>query len=224
MINKRQSNIFWFTIGCNKRRQMLKSKEFPYLFTILVSLIGWTVNHISDQLLSSKILSYKQMFYNARYGGLHSNYKGKEFNIMDCTITNLTYDYLFKNINLTVELSKGVNSDKIYMKSLQAVEPLVFKESSEDTVVAKKTHFIIEGLHPRTSAKLRVYYRGKCKPKLLLEYSSKGGRNTSKAILLMEAGIKTNILKYEIYIFSSLLIVWLILIGYYFYSYPNLSK
>lgn len=191
---------------------MFKAKEFPYLFTILISMVAWTVDHLTEELLTGKTLMYKEKNHNIVYNGPFDKFSEQEFQLQEYEITNLTNDHLFKNIHFSVISN---DSDTIFIKDIIGMDKLLFKKGrNQDTVVSHKTHVIIDGLHPRTSAKVMIFYRGKTKPVLYLDYID-GKRNSKEPILLIESGVRTGILNYQLEIFSLLLVLWLILVGIY---------
>lgn len=201
---------------------MLNVKQFPYLFTILVALIGWTVNHISNNILSSKVLEYDMSFSNKVSGiDKYKRYNNLDLQLMKCKLTNLSNDHLFENIHLSFVIDNNNEYDKMYFSTLVAIKPLFYKETEPDTIDGKITHFDIEALHPRSSAIISIYYKSSKQPCILLEVHQKAKRNVDKPILLLEANYETRILKNENTIFFVLLIIWFILISLYFYQFSR---
>ncbi len=181
-------------------------------------MIGWTINHISDQITKSKSIMYSSDISSVVYSGPFQKFNDHCFTLCEYTITNLTTDCLFKNINLSVEVVNPEKEDIIYIQDLEADGHFKFLTSETDTVFASKTHFVVEGLHPKTEAKLKVFYKGELETKLFLEYSDDADRNTLVPILLMKSGLRTAIITYQLQIFIILLLIWIILIGLYLYE------
>ncbi|MCG6186840.1 hypothetical protein [Maribellus maritimus] len=204
--------------------QMFTRKEFPYLFTILIALIGWTVNHISNRLLDSKIISYSSKTYNKTYSGRIDEYKDSLFEVIEFSIKNLTQEQLFRNIHFTIMFPDTIKNGELKILKMRPDSPLYFNvEPYEEKVTGKYVSFKVDGLHPKTSIKLYVYFFGEKKPNIYLEYQDEPSINKEQPILFLKSGIDTKILEYEIHIFTILLIIWIMLVGFYLFKLKTIN-
>lgn len=197
---------------------MFFRKEFPYLFTILIALIGWTINHISNRILDSKLIYYSSRIYLDDYNDYISEFKDSTFKVMELSIKNLTTDKLYKDLFFTIKLPDSSENGEIKALIMKPTPPLLYKGYYEEKVFGRMTSVKIEGLHPQTSVKLLVYFKGEYEPKIFLEYNKISKRNIDDPILFLKSGIRTKILENETTIFITLLIIWIILIGFYLFK------
>lgn len=195
---------------------MLQYKQFPYFFTILIALVAWTVDNISNEILNNRAVSYSLEYCKSNYNGYFKQYSGTEYKVVRCRLKNLTNDYLFKNLQFKFSIPSTEFTYTLAFKRISAEHPLDYKLRTENIIKnSSKTSVEIPGLHPKTSCIIEIFYTGKKQPMFFLEYSNRSKINEKEAILLLKDGIRTFILDHKIQIYLWLLSIWTILIVWY---------
>ncbi len=192
---------------------VLSQKEVPYFLTVLIALLGYTVQTASSEIMSRHMIEYS-----------YSNRAYKDQKAVRFFISNLSNDKHYRNLRLSV-LANG-NDMKFQMGILLAKEPFSqsetrIDESNERDFFHNAINFKINNLLPGAKFQLIVLYEGKIgdnRPVLNLLNDSAdptGFSVESDAPLLSESNLETYVAKNNLSIMLLLVLVWIILIVFY---------
>jgi len=174
---------------------VFKLDKIPYLLTVLFLLLGWSVSHIADRLLSAPIVeySYKE--------SIHGDIDNVEY-----TINNISYDKLYKKIIFSILPSAGTNIN-IDTVEVKPVPPMVLENEPQFTNDC--INIEIPEFHPGTS--IKILFELPKGSKHNLHFSS-----DNTAIKLVKSCLMTLVVKHELTILLAMVALWLILIITYF--------
>jgi hypothetical protein len=169
-------------------------KEAPYVLTLLVAALGWSVTHTVDRLTQMPIIEYK----------IHDPTKYGE-RVIKCEVTNIC-DKVFRDLNLYLTVAQGkmliISTPEIGF--VKPIMPDPFRSKAAYIQGHNAAYFVPE-LQPLCSVSLETRARGP--GDVELRYY-----NGHEAIRLIEAGFQTWLVENEIEIMFGLIICWLLLL------------
>jgi hypothetical protein len=86
---------------------LLTRKEFPYLFTILIGIVGFQINYLIEATVSKPILKYEMRKISEEL----EEKEGKVLCRYQCELTNITSNRSFKNIKLDITFKEGEEAE-----------------------------------------------------------------------------------------------------------------
>lgn len=101
---------------------LIKLDKIPYLLTVLFLLLGWSVSHIADRLLSAPIVEYH---YDEAIKG--------DVKTVEYTINNISYDKLYKNLRFSILSTPDTCIDKV---EVFPVPPMLLEKEPKKQVIA----------------------------------------------------------------------------------------
>jgi hypothetical protein len=89
--------------------KLLTRKEFPYLFTILIGIVGFQINYLIETTVAKPILKYEIRKISEEL----LKKEGKEYDLCryECELTNITNNRSFKKIILHFAFKEGEKAE-----------------------------------------------------------------------------------------------------------------
>jgi hypothetical protein len=154
----------------------LNKKEIPYLITILVAIVGWSITHVADRVLKSPVVEYSTSVDTT-----------SEPRTIKVTILNLSNKAF---VNLRFELQgQGVKACNVPM----SFRPPAWASNSVPEEGTDGVGFVISQLQPNWKVTMCGEYRGGGKDPLFV---LKDG-SPDQSIELRQPDLATWILKHE---------------------------
>ncbi len=194
-------------------QSVLSQKEVPYFLTVLIALLGYTIQTASSEIMSRDMIEYSYS---------NKEYKGEK--AVRFFISNLSNDKHYRNLKFSVLANS--NDMEFKMGILLAKEPFSqsgtrIDERNLKDFFPNAVNFKIDNLLPGAKLQLIVLYKGKLgdnRPVLNLlndPADSTGFSVEPDAPLLSESNLETYIAKNNLSIMLLLVLVWIVLIVFY---------
>ena len=84
---------------------LLTRKNYPYLLTIIIAIIGFQINYLIKITIETPIVEYELKQISEK------NKSGEKIKYYECEFTNITHNYSFKNIALNFLFKKDSNAE-----------------------------------------------------------------------------------------------------------------
>lgn len=196
---------------------MLTRENFPYVFTLLIGVSGWTITEIADRLHSMNAIEYKvnygQLIYKTDVDE-HKDLNDRMFNTATFKLTNLSIENSHRKLNISIYIPEKENdSTMIRLKSkIGFSELLSIPGNYSEMMKARMVTYEIAVLPPATTYELKVLYDGRVKPEIrnVLQDSKLSG-----TFKLIESNCYTYVMKNDIEILLVLFVIWLVIISVY---------
>ena len=123
----------------------------PYIVTLIVAGLAWTLTHIVDRLLATPLLTYQQQIIEN--GGKKSLY---------LTLRNITRDKTFRNVRLIVTATPG---GTIIDASVIPIQP-AWEGDQPGTMAGRTFAYTFSEMQPDSQYEVSVTYGGSDPPTL----------------------------------------------------------
>jgi hypothetical protein len=173
------------------------SEKAPYVVTVILAVLGWSVTHVVDRVTGNPILEYR----------VESESAGREA----VTIQNVTRDHTFRNLTLvfTADIAGSITS-----VSVIPFEP-AFEGDEPWLIHGRTAQFTFPQLQPGWKFQIKLGYTGTQRPRLRFELREGTLRAT-------EWSLETFFLANEVCILLLILVAWvLFLLGAFLYLRPK---
>jgi len=194
-------------------KNILRLNEFPYLLTIIFTLLGWTFTKISDKITKLPTIEYA---LDQSENKLHKS-------ILTFSLINLTDDKQFKNVGIRIEIDSLDYESKIEKGVLIAIPP-ASRWTDEPFITSMKNEiqFKIPVFNPGCEYQLQVFCEGTIRdPVPSIFYFDE---NQTESVILKKSSFFTFIVKNDLTIYLALFVTLCALILLYFHYAPKFNK
>jgi len=167
------------------------SEKAPYIVTLVVAGMAWTLSHIVDPLLATPMLMYSIQVLND--GGKKSIY---------LTLKNITRDKTFHDVRVIITAAPG---DTLANRAVIPVQPAW--EGDQPGVREGRTFdFTFPEIQPNGQFEMTASYRTETRPSLRIS-EPKG------TVDPITPSVETFLVEHEIALFGGLLAFWIIVLA-----------
>lgn len=187
-------------------KKLITLNDFPFLLTLLFGLVGYQINNITNNILSSPSVEYDLTLINSHI----QNHKVVQS--YECVVTNITNDKLFKDLTINFISEKG-SKLKIFNPKIIPLPPSSQHYSTPFSLDKQLLVYTILKLQPGDRYKLT--FEGKNNKDFPKELPSIY-LTSDNAVKIIDKSIATWFVKKFNLINLSLIVIWTILILLYF--------
>jgi hypothetical protein len=166
------------------------SDKAPYVVTILMAALTWSLTHVADRLLATPMLQYEVQDLSSQ--GRQTQY---------LTFKNITRDKTFRGVRLVMTAP----ADGLFTQG--AVIPV--QPASEGDrpyqMVGRTFEFTFPELQPGWKVEISVDYTGSAPPTIRLSSSE-------QTIYAVKPSVETWLVEYELYILIGFAAIWVFLL------------
>jgi hypothetical protein len=164
------------------------SEKAPYIVTLIIAGLAWTITHIVDRLLATPMLTYQ--IQELAENGKRSVY---------ITLNNIERDRAFRDVRLTLTAAPG---DSLSNPVIIPVEPA--SEGDQPGMQAGRTFdFKFPEIQPGGRFEISASYKGPTRPSLRISLAN-------GSIYAVQPSTETFLVEHEIEVLTGLVVVWLI--------------
>lgn len=164
------------------------SDKAPYVLTLIVAGIAWTVTHIVDSLVTSPLLVYRTQIVDT--AGKKSLY---------LTLKNITRDKTFRKVRLII--SGGTPGDLLTDGAVIPVQP-AWEGDTPGTLVGGTFDYTFEEFQPGWQFEISVGFGGTAVPRFRI------APRQEDVVRAVPPSFETWLVENEIYILTFMLLVW----------------
>lgn len=177
---------------------MLFKENFPFIFTLIIAALGWTLTHFADRVVNYPVLEYKVYEYNSKTNSILYR------------IRNISSSSLFSNINFYIEIAEDNKAHCIDPPDLKIPPPTHFGDEriQPKCIDGEYAIFEVPQLHPNTE--IQLIFRVNKNVKTNLRVFCK-----NQAVKLVSSSPTTYLIRNEIIILYFLVAFWIICIGFF---------
>jgi hypothetical protein len=161
------------------------SDKAPYLVTLIVAGLAWTITHLADRLLAAPLLTYHSQILAS--AGKKSFY---------LTFKNITRDKTFRNVRLILTAARG---DVLTEAAVIPVQP-AWEGDQPGTTAGRTFEYTFSEMQPGSQFEVSVVFGGPDRPTLRM--------STDGTINIMTPSWQTYVVENEVW-----MLVWLFAIG-----------
>jgi hypothetical protein len=188
----------------------LFSEKAPYIITLFVAALGWTVNQTVSALTDSPTIAYK----------INWEQKGESHPKVACTVKNVTRTKQFKNLQFILIIDRFNQKGQFDndSASIDPISPSFNVASSEITPNGQAAHFDVPLLQPGWAMELSATATQELpvnlqqtfkKPASNDSASNDSASNDSEVVRMVPFGIETWIVEHEIQCLIGMAVLWL---------------
>ncbi len=178
------------------------SEKAPFIVTLVIAGMAWTLSHIVDPLLATPMLLYRIQVVND--GGKKSIY---------VTLKNITRDKTFRDVRVVITAALG---DTLANHNVIAVQPAW--EGDQPGVREGRTFdFTFPEIQPNGQFEMTASYRTATRPSLRIS-------DPSGTVDAITPCVETFLVEHEMALFSGLLIFWIILLAGIYWFRPRTTE
>lgn len=172
---------------------MFLSDKVPYIVTILVGALAWSVTHVVDRLNNTPLLKYDMLIKQS--GGSPS---------LIITLQNVTNNKVFKNLSIVASTSENGAIKSI---GIRPTEP-AFEGDSPYTISTNRrtAQITLPVIQPGWLFEVTIKYTGANRPRLRIDTSN-------DIVMLTMPGIKTFLVAYEFEVILGFIVLWLVFLA-----------
>ncbi len=167
------------------------SDKAPYLVTLVVAGIAWTVTHIVDSLLASPVLVYRTQILES--GGKTSFY---------LTLKNITRDKTFRDVRLIISADPG---DLLSDGAVIPIQP-AWEGDTPGNLAGRTFEYTFAEFQPGWQFEISAVFKGPKRPTFRI------APRPDEAVRAVPSSIETILVENEIPVLASMLIGWIILL------------
>ncbi len=178
------------------------SEKAPFIVTLIIAGMAWTLSHIVDQLLATPMLLYSIQVLDA--GGKKSVY---------LTLKNITRDKTYRDVRVIITAAPG---DTLTDRAVISVQPAW--EGDQSGVREGRTFdYTFPEIQPNWQFEITASYQTLGRPSLRISASN----GTIDAVT---PSLETFLVENEISLFAGLLIIWIIVLACIYYFRPRTTE
>jgi hypothetical protein len=210
----------------SRRESLLTLTEAPFLATVFISLLCWSVAYFSDAIKKAPTITYR-LNNNGPY--LNFSPTAPKMPVVEYEIKNLTRDQVFKDLSFYIHAKKGSLSDPkaipIAPSKISARSPIAPQIQGSDASLAQ---YMLPEFHPEWRFKLQARLTDGAPEdtELLFDYTNRTllgqERKTEVApVRLVQASPETFIVENDFWIIAIIFLASLIGIIWYIFVRPQ---